>query len=240
MEVYKGVRIYHSLARFSRKKVLEGRVNVDSPFLHAQENRMGNIQEALSMFQHMTEYKYKFVISHKKVKYEIELNFHDKDFFHIAGLQHLKDIDIPRNPKMLYEKIENGKIDDTYLSKSTNYTKVRDSYANIKSRIYGVKFLEEFLDSKNLICQYVKYKNRYSNIKADYFIKSVVHQITAYIFLKKRTGEKGYCICSFFIEPKNTYEGINVYWLYKSKIRLIDNYEEVLYDRLKKDIAILY
>mgnify|MGYP001042160069 FL=1 len=198
---------------------------------------MGDIQEALCVFQKLMDYKYKFTISHKKVAYDLELDFNEKDFRHMAGLHYLDDIDIPNAPKTLFDKIENEKINDRYLSESVNYTKVQDSYANVKSRIFGLKYLEKFLDSRNIICKYVKYMNLYSSINADYMIKSVVDHIKAYIFLRKRKHGKGYCICSFFIEPQNDYKGIGVYWLYKSKIRLSDNTEEVLYNRLSKDAA---
>lgn len=68
-------------------------------------------------------------------------------------------------------------------------------------------------------------------------IKSVGDNMTAYVFMKKRKQGEGYCICSFFIEPQNEYRGIGVYWLFKSKIRLKDHTEEVLYDRLNEDAA---
>lgn len=77
--------------------------------------------------------------------------------------------------------------------------------------------------------------NLYSSINADYLIKSIVNHTTAYIFLKKRNREDSYCVCSFFIEPENEYKGISVYWLYKSKIKLDDYTEEILYDRLSKN-----
>ena len=198
---------------------------------------MGDIQDALGAFQKIMEYRYKFVVSHKKVAYELELNFEEKDFRHMAGLHYLNDIDVPKTPKILFDKIKNGKINDEYLGGSVNYSKVQDSYANVKSRIFGLKFLEKFLDNRNIICKYVKYMNKYSNIDADYLIKSVVEHITAYIFIRKRKQGKGYCICSFFIEPQNEYLGIGVYWLYKSKIKLVDNTEEILYNRLDKDVA---
>ncbi len=198
---------------------------------------MGDIQDALEAFQKIMQYKYNFVVSHKKVAYGLELSFEEKDFRHMSGLHYLNDIDIPRTPKILFEKIKNEKINDKYLSGSVNYTKVQDSYANVKSRISGIKSIEKFLDNKNIICKYVKYMNKYSSIDADYLIKSVVEHKTAYIFMRKRKQGGDYCICSIFIEPQNEYQGIGVYWLYKSKIRLIDNVEEVLYDRLNKDAA---
>lgn len=197
---------------------------------------MGDIQDALGTFQKMMDYKYKFVVSHKKTAYDFELNFGEKDFLHMAGLHYLIDIDIPNTPQKLFEKIKNEKITDKYLGASVNYTQVQDSYANVQSRIQGLKYLDRYLDDKNLICKYVKYMNPYSSIDADYMIKSTIEHRTAYIFLKKRRHGEGYCICSFFIEPQREYKGIGVYWLYKSKIKIADNKEEVLYNRLKKTL----
>lgn len=196
---------------------------------------MGDIQDALIMYQKIMGYKYRFTVSYKKTAYDFELTFNEGDFRHMAGLHYLNDIDIPNAPRILFQKIENDKINDGYLSTSVNYTKIQESYANVKSRIYGLKFLEQFLDNRNLICKYVRYMNLYSSINADYLIKSIVNHTTAYIFLKKRNREDSYCVCSFFIEPENEYKGISVYWLYKSKIKLDDCTEEILYDRLSKN-----
>ncbi len=198
---------------------------------------MGDIQDALGVFQKMKDYKYNFVVSHKKTAHDFELTFEEKDFRHMAGLHYLNDIDIPKAPKTLFNKIENEKINDTYLSRSVNYTKVQDSYANVQSRIFGLKYLDRYLDNDNLICKYVKYMNQYSSIDAEYMIKNTVQHKTAYIFLKKRRQGESYCICSFFIEPQREYNGIGIYWLYKSKTRIEDNKEEVLYNRLSKDAA---
>lgn len=193
---------------------------------------MDTIQNAFNNFQDLMNYKYSFIIANKKKVYKIHLTFFAKDFYHLAGFQYLKDIDIPKNPTTFYEKINAIKITDTYLETSTNYEKVDDSYTNVKDRIWGLQFLEKYLDNKNIICKYVKYMNKYSAIQADYLITSVVNHKTAYIFLRKRKNEDSYCICSFFIESKAEYKGIKVYWLYKSKININTKMEEILYNRL--------
>jgi len=193
---------------------------------------MGAIQLALSAFERLLDCNYKFVISCQKKLADIKLTFADKDFYHLAGFQYLTDIDIPRTPDILYGKIRNGKIADEYLEKSIYYEKVNESYANVKNRIWGLQFLEEYLDNKNLICKYVKYMNKYSKIRADYLIISTLNHKTAYIFIRSRRGQDTYCICSFFIEPEKEYKGIKAYWLYKSKVSRISGNEEVLYNRI--------
>ena len=185
-----------------------------------KEIKMDTIQNALGNFLNLMNYKYSLIIANKKTIYKIPVTFHDKDFYHLAGFQYLSDIDIPKNPTSLFEKINTAKISDSYLKASVYYEKVDESYTNVKSRIYGLQLLEKYLDNKNIICKYVKYMNRYSSIKADYLITSTVNHKTAYIFLRERKRDDSYCICSFFIESQTRYLGIKAYWLYKSKINI--------------------
>ena len=98
------------------------------------------------------------------------LDFRQNDFHHIAGLQYVDDIDIPKNGKKLFEEIEAGNISDEYLQKSPSYYYVQDSYANVHDRIYSLRYLKAHLENKNVICEYIKGNNRYSSIKADYVI----------------------------------------------------------------------
>lgn len=196
---------------------------------------MGNIQNAWETFRKMTHLKYNLAISHKKVLYEFELTFTEKEFYHLCGLQYIKDIDIPRNVKKLSNEITSGRLCDDYLETSKYYTEVPESYADVKSRINGLQYLENFIDNKNLIVQYVKFKNPYSCINADYLIKSNHNGMEACIFLRQRSRSNDFCLCSFFVNPECTYYGVNLYWLYKAKIDLLTGSEEVLYDRLHRN-----
>lgn len=193
---------------------------------------MSNIRKALMNFLTLSKYKYHFILAYKKKRQEIHLIFQAKDFYHLAGLHYLKDIVLPKHPTKLFPQIIKNIIDDEYLQKSTFYYHIRDKYVNVHNRIYGLQFLDVFLDSKNIICKYIRHHNRYSVIKADYLIKSTVNHMTAYIFLKERKKSGEYCICSFFIDPPVDYLGEKVYWLYKSKIDCETLEEEVLYDNV--------
>lgn len=196
---------------------------------------MGNIQNALQAFMRLFDYKYIFVAGRKGKTYEIELIFEEKDFRHLAGLHYLKDIDIPRSPSELFEKIQNNQITDEYLSKSVYYEKVDENYANVKERIWGLQFIEFFLDNRNVIFQYIKNKNIYSRIKADYLIDSSLllgeppFPVKAYIFLRKRSKREEYCVCSFFIKPVSPYQGREIFWLYKAKVCISTQMEEIIY-----------
>lgn len=80
--------------------------------------------------------------------------------------------------------------------------------------------------------------NRYSSIEADYMIKSIVNHKAAYIFIRKRSKSDTYCICSFFVNPGVEYKGIRSYWLYKSKINLLNNTEKIFIDKLNQGAGI--
>lgn len=196
---------------------------------------MPTISNALNAFRKLLDYQYHFTISYRKKLVDILLVFDERDFHHLAGFQYLSDIDIPKSAKQLFGRIDSGKINDNTLSSSVNYLKVNDSYANVKDRIYGLQYLCEYIESNNIIFKYVKNMNRYSAIEADFMIKSIVDHKEAYIFIRKRSKTNTYCICSFFVNPGVEYKGIRSYWLYKSKINLSNDTEEVFFDKLSKD-----
>ena len=196
---------------------------------------MPTISNALNAFRKLLDYQYHFTISYRKKLVDILLVFDERDFHHLAGFQYLSDIDIPKSAKQLFGRIDSEKINDNTLSSSVNYLKVNDSYANVKDRIYGLQYLCEYIESNNIIFKYVKNMNRYSAIEADFMIKSIVDHKEAYIFIRKRSKTNTYCICSFFVNPGVEYKGIRSYWLYKSKINLSNDTEEVFFDKLSKD-----
>lgn len=198
---------------------------------------MPTISNALNAFRKLLDYQYHFTLSYSKKLFDILLVFDERDFYHLAGFQYLSDIDIPKSVKQLFGRIDSGKINDNTLSGSVNYLKVNDSYANVKDRIHGLQYLCEYIESNNIIFKYVKNMNRYSAIEADFMIKSIVDHKEAYIFIRKRSKADTYCICSFFVNPGVKYKGVRSYWLYKSKINLLNNIEEVFFDKLNKDAA---
>lgn len=195
---------------------------------------MPTISNALDTFRKLLDYQYHFTVSYGKKMFDILLAFDERDFHHLAGLQYLSDIDIPKSAKQLFSKIDSGKINDNILSNSVNYLKVNDSYANVKDRIHGLQYLCEYIESNNIILKYVKNMNRYSSIEADFMIKSIVNHKAAYIFIRKRSKSDTYCICSFFVNPGVEYKGIRSYWLYKSKINLLNNTEKIFIDKLNQ------
>lgn len=73
-------------------------------FLH-MKNNMDIIYECAAKFVALENYEYKFVVSKNRKSWELRLNFCDSDFFHLAGLQYLTDINLPQNRKNVLKNI---------------------------------------------------------------------------------------------------------------------------------------
>ncbi len=152
---------------------------------------MDDIYNALSSFKELCNYTYNFKIAYKKNIYNIKLKFRKSDFHHCVGLQYLKDIDIPKDANKLFEKIENGKINDKYLSKSKFY-KPKHNHVDVENRIYQFQFLRNHIESNNLVFHYIKRLNPKSKIDAEYMITSKHNLVEAYMFIRIRKDSDGY------------------------------------------------
>lgn len=148
----------------------------------------------------------------------------------MIGLQYLKDIAISRNSSRLFDEIKAGKITYDKISKSTFFYNVNESYAAASSRINQFPNLKEFLETDNWILKYIKKRNPYSKINADFMIESTYNGVTMYIFLRKKSNGN-YCICSFFNKCAVTYRGEAAYWLLKKRIHLSTNEAEIIFER---------
>lgn len=68
----------------------------------------------------------------------------------MAGLQYLSDLAIPQNRKQTLYSILDDEITDEILEKS-KYYKNTNAQIDIKSRISELSYLEEYLDTNNMI-----------------------------------------------------------------------------------------
>lgn len=183
---------------------------------------MDLICECATKFILLERYEYRFVVSKKRKIREIILNFHDSDFFHLAGLHHLTDISIPRNRKdTLKNIIEKRKITDSLLYRSRFFVN-SESDKDIESRVEELRYLEEYLDTDNFIRIYNTENMKYfhSNIDAEYIIESWLPGTRegVYIFLKQREESPlMYCAVSFFKKGTVIYGGEALYWMLKEK-----------------------
>lgn len=203
---------------------------------------MDLIYKCVAKFIHLEQYEYTFIVSKNRKTWKIALNFRDSDFFHLAGLHYLTDISIPRNRKeTLKNIIEKKKITDSLLYRSRFFTNPEPD-KDIKSRIEELRFLEEYLDTENMIRIYStrNMKHLQSYINADYIIESQFKgsKDIVYIFLKQREEYPDtYCVISFFKKDTVTYSGDSLYWMLKEKVNTYGRITLYQHPHYKKSLS---
>ena len=186
---------------------------------------MDIIQECAKKYQSLVETTtYTFHTSLNKKISVFNIDFKFTDFHHAIGLQYLEEIEIPRNKKITISWILNEQqpISDEYLSKDSNYKGKPNEERDVELRISEFRFLEEYLDEKNIVYIYSPKDSPYKNsiIDCDYIIKSCLsaRQRTVFIFLKHRNNQESPCrIVSFGVKKNVEYGGIYQYIMLKDK-----------------------
>lgn len=184
--------------------------------------KMELLRQVAFAFGNLKEIKYRVVLSagREKPRQEIIIDFCDEDLFHILGLQHLTDIELPKNKKALLHNINNGTITEGYLENSEYYNKGNEDY-NIKQRIEMACCLEDFLDSEHFTVSVYKCQHEnWTNIEADYLItcKKTSQDEEYYIFVRQRKETETFGIVSCFPKGNKPYWGGKRYLLLKEKI----------------------
>ena len=182
------------------------------------------IQQCAENFKNLcATSKYIFHTSLNKKVSVFSIDFKECDFHHAVGLQYLHDIGIPKNKKKTISWILQKKITDEYLSRDSNYKGKVNQERDIELRISEFCYLEEYLDSDNIVYIYSPKDSPYkgSIIPCDYIIKSYLpfRGQTVFIFLKYRAGDNSPCrIISFGVKKNVEYGGIYQYVMLKDKV----------------------
>ena len=185
---------------------------------------LSDITTALKSFQNMLDLEYEFILGRKNKNIKLIVEFQKRHFFHLAGLQYLKDL--PRlafSTELIFERLESGEIPSAYIESSKNYS-------FIKQRIEYLPRLQEFFDSNDTIFRYNPALQAFSVIEADFLMKNTMLGINLFTFLSKDKNGKYFCK-SFFPDTKKDYAERQTRWtvLLKKKIRKSAESEEILY-----------
>lgn len=125
---------------------------------------------------------YKIVVGRKGKAYILMLHFPPESFFHLAGLQHLKDLTFPsKNKERIYKEIVGGNLTIEDVRKSVFFEEWF-----IEERLQNFQFLEQMIDSDSIT--YLINAKRYityTEIKADYLCERIVNNDIIYLFLVK-------------------------------------------------------
>lgn len=189
------------------------------------------LQRCALAFQKLIDTQYEIIIGRKGQLSKIILNFSETEFVHLAGLHKLVDNDFFRTAsrKKVFDYALNGNISYNTLTKSENFDFV-------KERIEYFEFLENILDSNDIIFKYNSKKNVFSLIQADYLLQSEYNSRDIYIFLDRLKNSDLHFCRSFFPKGDKEYTAGQAKYtlLYKKKINKITGDAIVQYDKLSR------
>ena len=200
-------------------------------FLFFMGDLMADILQAAQKFNNLLDIEYKIVLGKKNKTIEFTIAFQETHFFHLAGLQHLKDLStvFTESRDLIFRKILKGIIQKQKIESS-------ESYNQIKDRIDYLIYLEQIMDSNETIYKYNPKLEIFSAIQADFLLKDQIQTRNIFTFLSQDKQSGKYFCRSFFPQIDKDYSEGQTTWtlLYKKKIYKSKNQEIVLYDKLNK------
>ena len=164
---------------------------------------MANILDAQKAFSKLLDIEYQFVLGRKDKTVSLTIEFQKYHFFHLAGLQYLKDLSrlfIPAEG--VYNQIESGQLPVSYIESSNNYD-------YIKGRVEYLPTLEYIFDSNDTIFKYNPELQALSVIEADFLLRNEINKVPIFVFLSKDTNKKYFCKTSFPQGKKELYRKAN-------------------------------
>lgn len=191
---------------------------------------MGIIKEAALSFRKLLDVEYKIVLGKKGRLTEFSIDFEKGDFFHLVGLQYLKDIpQLKKNREQVFDDIISEKIKETDLIKSSFFPAIQE-------RLIGFSDFESILDSNEIVFRYSKDKSGFSKIDSEYLLITLYNQKKSHIFLSSYPRRKNKFCKSFFFNDKNDYakNQIKMTLLYKEKLYKSVGLSDVQFDKLTK------
>lgn len=139
------------------------------------------LYDAAKNYSSLLDKGYHIVLGRKGRIYEINLRFDMEDFFHLAGLQHLKDVTFPsQNRERIFKEIISGNITIDMIKDSEFYEE-----CDVETRFTNLYRLETMLDSSRVLF-YINHNayKKYTRIVADYLCRFIVLPITEEVEIK--------------------------------------------------------
>ena len=192
---------------------------------------MGDILTAAKSYTNLLDIEYQIILGKKNKNITFSIFFEEVHFFHLSGLQYLKDLSrvLTESREQIFRKILRGTLTVQQIESSQYYSEIKD-------RIEYLAFLEQIIDSNRTIFKYNPKLEAFSAIQADFLLKNEVQTRNVFAFLSQEKSNGKYFCRSFFPQIDKDYSIGQTNWtlLYKKKIQKSTGQETVLYDRLKR------
>ena len=192
--------------------------------------QMGDILSAAQSFSKLLDVEYHILLGKKNKNISLAIAFDETHFFHLAGLQYLKDRYRYFNESrdVVFRKILKGSISKAQLEAS-------EFYPQIKDRIEYLAYLEQIMDSNETVFKYNPRLEAFSAIQADFLLKNEMQSRNIFTFLSNDKASGKYFCRSFFPQINKDYSKGQTNWtlLYKKKIHKSTGETSVLFDKLR-------
>ena len=192
---------------------------------------MGDILTAAKSYTNLLDIEYQIILGKKNKNITFSIFFEEVHFFHLSGLQYLKDLSrvLTESREQIFRKILRGTLTVQQIESSQYYSEIKD-------RIEYLAFLEQIIDSNRTVFKYNPKLEAFSAIQADFLLKNEVQTRNVFAFLSQEKSNGKYFCRSFFPQIDKDYSIGQTNWtlLYKKKIQKSTGQETVLYDRLKR------
>ena len=160
------------------------------------------LYEMACLYSNWKDITYKIVLGRKQKTYELMLHFPAASFFHIAGLQHLTDLDFGTKSKaFVFKKILNKEITILDLQESVFYEEW-----HIENRVANLGLIPDIIELGK--AKYLINRNeyrRYTKIEADYLMEYDIEHRIFYLFsliVQNNPDFVNECVCCSFFRKK--------------------------------------
>ena len=128
---------------------------------------MADIFQAANAYKNLLEVEYQIVLGKKGKSISFQIIFEEFHFFHLAGLQHLKDLSriLTESREQIFRRILKGTLQNQLFESS-------DYYSEIKNRVDYLIYLEQILDDNKTIFKYNPKLEAFSAIQAEFLLKN--------------------------------------------------------------------
>ncbi|MBP5174875.1 MAG: hypothetical protein ILP07_03045 [Treponema sp.] len=180
---------------------------------------MADILQAAKSYAKLLDIEYQIVLGKKNKNITLSIVFDEVHFFHLAGLQYLKDLSavLSESREQIFRRILRGSLQKQMLESSKFYSEIAD-------RIEYLSYLEQIMDSNDTVFKYNSRLNVFSAVQADFLMKNEVLTRNVFVFLSLDQSTGKYFCRSFFPQSDKDYsegqtKGINS-WYHELKFRV--------------------
>ena len=146
--------------------------------------------EAANKYHSLSGSKLIITLGKRGTTSEIVVDFKPSNFYHLAGLHKLKDIQVVRghNTANVLNKILKGKLTNAMIEKSSFYN-------DMKERLKILSEFPDILKSNKIVWKFNKVRiSRWTKIPWDYLIDYGIGDNETYVFLRAK-GNSNHCFC---------------------------------------------